>query len=128
MISPIISKYISSSLKCPFQQPTVPDNFNVTASDDKVFEYACCVLSATMLMFEFDDGVREGDGDRVYRVWKYLLLLFRQFGRTKYALEALMLQLQCNGLPQNVASDIKWSRFVNAKGGGGRNVSCDLHM
>ena len=46
----------------------------------------------------------------------------------EYALEALTLQLQCNGLPKNIAEEIKWSRFVNAKGGRGRNVSCDLHM
>ena len=127
-LSPIISKYVSTSLECPYQQETMPENFSVEASEDKVFEYACCVLSAAMLMYEFDDAVREGDGDRVYRVWKYLLLLFRQHGRTKYALEALTLQLQCNGLPKNIAEDIKWSRFINSKGGRGRNVSCDLHM
>ena len=128
LISPIISKYVSTSLECPYQQMTMPENFSVTVSDDKVFEYACSVLSAAMFVYEFDDGVRQGDGDRMYRVWKYLLLLFRQFGRTKYALEALTLQLQCNGLPQHVAADIKWSRFINAKGGRGRNISCDLHM
>lgn len=128
IISPIISKYVSTSLECPYQQETMPENFSVKASDDKVFEYACCILSATLLMCEFDSGVREGDGDRVYRVWKYLLLLFRQHSRTKYALEALTLQLQCNGLPKNIPEDIKWSRFVNTKGGRGRNISCDLHM
>ena len=100
IISPIISKYISTALECPYRQETMPENFS-GASDKKVFEYACCILSSTMLMYEFDDGVREGDGDRVYRVCKYFLLLFRQHGRMKYALEALTLQLQCNGLPKN---------------------------
>lgn len=70
-----------------------------------------CAFSNTIYV-EFNDGVKEGDGDRVFRVWKYLLLLFCHSGRTKYALEALTLQLQCNGLLQNVAFDIKWSRFV----------------
>ena len=125
IISPIISKYVSTSLECPYQQETMPENFSVKASDDKVFEYACCILSSTMLMYEFNDGVREGDGDRV---WKYLLLLFCPHSRIKYALEALTLQLQCNGLPKDIAEDIKWSRFVNAKRGRGRNISCDLHM
>ena len=80
LISPIISKYVSTSLDCPYQQATMPDNFSVTVSDDKVFEYACCVLSAAMLMYKFDDSVREGAGDRMECVWKYLLLLFRLFG------------------------------------------------
>ena len=77
-----------------------------------------------MLMCEFNDSVKEGDGDRVYHV---LMLIFRLFGRNNYALEALNLQLQCHGLAPNV-SEIKWSRFVNSKGGLGRNVSCDLHI
>ena len=38
--------------KMVYQQATMPDNFSVTVSDDKVFEYACCVLSAAMLMYE----------------------------------------------------------------------------
>ena len=29
---------------------------------------------------------------------------------------------------QWIATGVKWSRFVNAKGGRGRNISCDLHM
>ena len=76
LISPIISKYVSTSLECPYQQMIIPEKFNVTVSDDKVFEYACSVLSAALFMYEFDDGVRYADGDRMYCVWKYLLLLF----------------------------------------------------
>ena len=63
-----------------------------------------------------------------YRVWKYLLLLYRESGRTKYALEALNLHLQHYGLPPRLAFEIVWSRFVNSKGGQGGNIPCDLHM
>ena len=92
VISPIILNYISPSLECQhqtFTSPDSPDNFSPSTSD-KVQEYAYCVLSATMLMCEFYDSVKEGDGDHVYRVWKYLMLIFRLFGRNKYALEALI--------------------------------------
>ena len=50
------------------------------------------------LVSELDDAVR-GDGERLCQVWKYLTLLFHSNGRTKYALEALTLQLQLHGLP-----------------------------
>ena len=44
---------------------------------DTVYVYACELLSLGLLYFEFKDAVKEGDGDRLFRVWKYLLLLFK---------------------------------------------------
>jgi len=123
-ISLLLEKHVTTSLSCPHHT----ENFNPNTSDDGVYEYACCVLSLALFMFEFRDAVKEGDGERVYCVWKYLLLLFRESGRTKYALEALNLHLQHYGLPPHLAFEITWSRFVNAKGGKGRNIPCDLHM
>ncbi len=81
-----------------------------------------------MFVFEFDDAVKEGDGERVYRLWKHLLLIFRSSGRTKYTLEALNLHFQHYGLSPRQVFQLTWSRFVNSKGGGGGNISCDLHM
>ena len=81
-----------------------------------------------MFVFELDDGVKEGDGERVYRTWQYLLLHFCASGRIKYSLEALNLHLQRYGLAPNIAFHLMWSRFVNSKGGKGNNVACDFHM
>ena len=97
-------------------------HFNPNTSNDSIYEYACCVLSLSLFMTEFNDAIKEGDGERVYRVWKYLLLLFRESGRTKYALEALNLHFQHYGLPPRLAFEIVWSRFVNSKGGQGGNI------
>lgn len=44
--------------------------------DDSVHSYACEVLNLGLLYMEFCDAVKEGDGGRVLRVWKYLLLIF----------------------------------------------------
>lgn len=47
-------------------------------SIDRVQEYAKETLSLGLLLLEFqDDGIREGDGNRVQRCWKYFFLLFR---------------------------------------------------
>ena len=62
-------------------------------------------------------------------MWKYFLLLFRATKHTNYAMEALTLLTQCFvTLPENLAEQIKWSRFINVHGQLGRNISCDLHM
>ena len=46
------------------------------------------------LVSEFTDAWSEGDGERVLRCWKIFMLHFHAERRTKYALEALRLQLQ----------------------------------
>ena len=122
-IKELLEKYVSLSLDCP-NHP----NFSPETSNDSVYEYAKEVLSKALFIFAFDDAIKEGDGDRVYRLWKYLLLIFREDGRTKYVLEALNLHLQVYGLSPRLAFELMWSRFINSSGGKGKNVPADLHM
>ena len=72
--------------------------------------------------------MKEGDGGRVLLEWKYFMLLFKASGRKNYAIEALTLLSQHLILPQNLAEQLKWSRFVITHGIPGHNISCDLHM
>lgn len=95
---------------------------------DKVYNYARVLCHYGSLVMELQDGWSEGDGDRVLRVWKLALPHFQVAKRTKYSLESLRLQFQVNAvLSPNLAHQVKWHRFVNTKGGAGRNVPCDLH-
>lgn len=56
---------------------------------------------------------------------KLFLPHFRAAGCTKYALEALWLQMQANvTLSPNLAHQVTWNRFVNVSG---KNIPCDLH-
>ena len=78
---------------------------------------------------EFRDGIREGDGERVLRVWKYLFLIFKATGHRNYALEAFTLLEQYRFLlPPFLAEQLKWLRFINTHGKKGKNISMDLHM
>ena len=82
-----------------------------------------------LLAWDLEDAIREGDGERIVRLWKFLLLQFKQAGRTKYALEAL--SLLCNisiALSEKQAHDWKWNRTCNPHGRLGRNKPLDLHM
>ena len=63
----------------------------------------------------------------MYRCWKVLLVHFREGGRTKYAWEALQLLFQLQQLSPSASHQLKWGRFIDAKGGLGRNIPCDLH-
>lgn len=100
----------------------------VTESDDKVYNYARVLCHYSALITEFRDACAEGDGERVFRCWRLMLPYFKSSGRTKYSLEALRLQFQVKCLlsPQ-LAHQVLWDRFVNTRGGMGRNIPCDLY-
>ena len=96
---------------------------------DHILEYAKETLSLGLLFLEFKDAVKEGDGTRVLRCWKYFLLLFHASGHSNYGLEALYFLTQYNFvLPPRLAEQMIWGRFVNYEGKKGHNVSADLHM
>lgn len=94
-----------------------------------VYAYACETLSLCLLLKEFKDAIREGDGNRVMAVWQYLLLIFKSSGRKNYAIEAFTILAQYHFiLPPQLAEQLKWSRFINNHGAPGKNICMDLHM
>ena len=100
---------------------------DVDNSSDGVYNYTRVLCHLSSLVLEFKDAWSEGDGDRVCRCWKILMLHFFEGRSTKYALQALNLQFQLLELSPSVAHQLKWSRFVNYRGGAGNNIPCDLH-
>ena len=69
-------------------------NSKISASTDSVYEYTMLLLHLCLFYAEFADGIREGDGDRVLRCWKYMLPIFSSSGNTNYACEAANLVVQ----------------------------------
>ena len=98
-------------------------------TDDKVFQYAKQVLSLGLFYIEFSDAIREGDGERVLRCWRYMLPIFLGAGRTNYSTEALTMLFQYTyAMSPRLAEQLIWSRFVNVHGRPGKNIAADLHM
>jgi L1 cell adhesion molecule like protein len=96
---------------------------------DGVYDYAKDTLVLGLLLMEFNDSIREGDGDRIIRCWKFLLPLFKSTGRTKYSVEAVTLLAQYYYLfSPRMAAQMAWSRTINTHGRTGKNISCDLHL
>ena len=96
--------------------------------DDKVYNYARVLCHYSAIISELRDAWAEGDGERVFRCWRVMLPHLKSSGRTKYSLEALRLQFLVRSLlsPQ-LAHQVLWDRFVNTRGGAGRNIPCDLY-
>lgn len=78
---------------------------------------------------DYYDAIKEGDGERVMRLWKYLMLEFRVTGHRNYAKEAELVLMSFHSTSsERVAAQMMTSRFVNTKGRVGCNIPCDLHL
>ena len=99
----------------------------VVDDGDCVRSYARVLCHFASLVLLFVDAWKEGDGERILRLWKIMMLHFRAEKKNKYALEALRLQFQVATLPPHLSHQLTWGRFINTHGGKGRNLPCDLH-
>ena len=111
---------------------TVPDptDQNPEPKDD-IYDYHCGFMNMALLLRNFMDAIKEGDGERIIRCIKMFLLHFKQdgSGSTKYALEALFHLFQLFALlSPRLAERLKWNRTVNNKGCLGCNVAMDLAL
>ena len=96
---------------------------------DGVHAYACEVLTLGLILMEFNDAIREGDGERIIRCWRYFLLLYKANGRTNYSVEAFILLAQHDFLlSPRMAMQLSWNRTINTHGCNGKNIAADLHM
>ena len=98
-------------------------------TSDGVYNYSKELLTLCMFHAEYVDAIREGDGYRILRLWKFLLILFKTTQRKNYAIEALNFLAQYNILTTpRQREQLLWSRFVNTLGRPGTNIAADLHM
>ena len=108
--------------------PSPVTDLPANGQDDRVFNHGLQVLQMGVFLMQLDDTEREGDGERMMRNWKVLLLFNRASKRgKKYAFEAMRLITNCRALySEKMAHRIIHGMFVNPKGGEGKNYADDL--
>lgn len=94
---------------------------------DGVYVYATELLTLSILWHGFHDSIKEGDGERILRYWKILLIIFKVTRHYNYAKEAVNLLLQHHLLSDRQKAQLLWSRCVNTRGVAGANIPGDLH-
>ena len=96
---------------------------------DYAFNYSVALMKLGLLHRDFADAIKEGDGQRVCMLWKFLTLHFYAYRHHKYALEGLILTVRLGfTLSSRKAEQLKWNRFINTKGGAGNCIPLDLHL
>jgi L1 cell adhesion molecule like protein len=71
----------------------------------------CETLTLGLMWLGLYDTIREGDGDRILRYWRFFLIAFNH---PNYAEEATNLLMQYTYLFSE--TELLWSRCVNTKG------------
>lgn len=108
-------------------------DYNTTSNDasstnDGVYSYATNLLTLGCFYLEFRDAIKEGDGLRVLRCYRYMLPMFISSGRKNYAIETLNFLLQHDFLlSPRLAEELIWGRFINTHGQASKNIPNDLH-
>jgi hypothetical protein len=81
---------------------------------DYILSYAKELLSLDLLYLEFTDAIHEADGLRILRCWRYLLLLFKNNNKHKYAIQALTMLSQYHfPFSKRMVNQLIWSRTIN---------------
>ena len=97
------------------------------SKDDHRYNYHSAKLTLGLILFEFSDSIKEGDGDRLFELYKLVLLLYKNHGHPKYAYVVLLHLVKCIALlPEKQALSCKWNRFFNNSGRKGQNIPLDL--
>jgi len=101
----------------------------VQPKNDSVLEYAKEIFSLGLLLMEFIDSIKEGDGERILRCWKYMLLYFKVSHKVKYSIEAFHLLAHYHYIySERLCRQLLCSRTINVHGKPGKNISMDLHL
>lgn len=93
---------------------------------DHVRNYSTNALTLCMIAKDYEDTRKFGDGQRIVRLLKFMLLFFKNAGKHKYAYHTLHHLAQIKFLlPPKLAHDVIWNRFVNNRGNVDSNVEMD---
>lgn len=109
--------------------PQEDDNSKPESPDDNIYNYHKAKLSYGLVLLDFNDAIREGDGERVIYLYRILLLIYKSHGCHKYAYTTLLLLVKVTALlSESQAFRLKWNRFCNAIGSLARNIPLDLQL
>lgn len=115
----------------PDENPSTDLFFNDDPQEaDDMYNYQKSLMKYGMLIMNIRDAISEGDGSRVVRCWKFLLLYLKHDnGSQKYSLEVLYMMFQIHALlsPRS-AHQLIWNRFTKLKHGHAGHISLDLNL
>ena len=108
----------------PLPEENIPQD---ESQEDYKFNYHNAKVTFGLMLLEFNNTVKEGDGGRLFELYKQAMLLYKTHGHYKYAYAVLLYVVKCIAiLPPSQALRQKWNRNFNGSGLRGQNIPLDL--
>lgn len=108
----------------PLQEEDIPQD---ESQEDYKFNYHSAKRTFGLVILKFNDAIKEGDGGRLFELYKLAMLLYKTHGHYKYAYVVLLYLVKCIAiLPPSQALRLKWNRSFNGSGLPGQNIPLDL--
>ena len=105
------------------------ENKGSEEKEDQIFNYHKAKLSYGLLLLDFGDAIREGDGGRLLNLYKLALLIYSSYGHNKYAYVTLLFLVRIYAiLDESEALNLICNRFCNTVGKMGHNIPLDLRL
>lgn len=93
------------------------------SKEDLKFNYHKAKMRFGLLLADINDAIKEGDGERIWNLYKVAVLLFKCYSHTKYAYSTLLFLTKISAiLPLARAESLIANRFCNAHGKLGKNI------
>lgn len=131
VISAIVDSFIHldyGTSSSPTSETSASKDCETSNNNDGVYSYAKNLLTLGCIYLEFRDAIKEGDGLRVLRCYRYMLPMFVSSGKKNYAIESLNMLIQHDFLlSPRLSEELIWGRFINTHGQTGKNIPNDLH-
>ena len=81
---------------------------------DHLYNYHCSKLKFGLLLFDFNDAVKEGDGQKLHDIYKLALLLYKSGSHFKYAYVVLLYLMKIAALYSKFeVFQLFWNIFYN---------------
>ena len=105
------------------------ENKESDEKEDHILNYHKAKLAYGLLLFDFGDAIREGDGGRLLNLYKLALLIYSSHGHNKYAYVTLLFLVRIYAiLDESEATSLICNRFCNTVGKMGHNIPLDLRL
>ena len=126
----VLDKFLDEYLIVPTPSAIVQSQNEPNTSVDPEFvrNYSLCLLKYFFILIDVKDAVKEGNGERLATLHKYMLPQFKSTpGFNSYAIEMLINIIQNEVfLCEAGAHQCIWSATVNWQGGFGKNIEIDI--
>ena len=109
--------------------PSSNEQQKPATTEDFKYNYICALMREGLLDIARLDAVKEGDGERIVRHWRYDFVHFHVYNHPNYRLLSFRMIAQIFALlTPRMAARVLHNRTVNVHGGVGNNISLDLFL